>query len=98
MDNLADEFLLSLDKSNNFHEPINFPSQQVSLIIDNQHIATNIEEELIAGYYRDDIIKHYNNVVKVPSHAFDNIQWYSLKLALRDNKNKNSVMKALHSQ
>ena len=73
MDNLVDEFVLSLDKSNNFHEPINFPNQRVCLIIDNPHVATNIKEELIAGYYCDDIIKHYNNVVNVPSHAFDNI-------------------------
>ena len=98
MDNLADEFLLSIDKSNNFHEPLNFPSQQVSLIVENQHVATNIEEEQIAGYYCDDIIKHYQDVVKVPSQASDNVQWHSLKLALHSNKNKNAVMKALHSQ
>ena len=57
MENIADKFLLFIDISNNFHEPLPFPSQQVGLIIDNQHVATNIEEELIAGYYQEDIIK-----------------------------------------
>ena len=98
MDILTGEYLSSLDKSQTFHEPLAFPSQQVGLMIDEQRIATNIEDELIAEYFKESIIKHYKNVVKVPEKAFENIQWHTLKLALRDSKNKNSVLKALHSQ
>lgn len=87
-----------MDKSQKFHEPLGFPSQRVGVIINYQWIATNIEEELIDEYHRDDIIKHYQNVVKVPPEVFENVPWNSLTLALCDSKNKNSVLKALYSQ
>ena len=74
MDILAGEYLSPLDKSQTFHEPLAFPSQQVGLMIDEQRIATNIEDELIAEYFKESIIKHYKNVVKVPGKAFENIQ------------------------
>ena len=98
MNELVGNFLHDLDLSKDYSEPVPFPSQQVGVALDGKRISPNIKDLLISEYYRPNINKHYQNVVKLDPSSMSNVQWNSLQLALRNYKNRDSALKTIHSQ
>ena len=98
MDKIAGEFIDQLNKNTDHSEPLFFPTQQVTLKIGGRRIATNIIDNLVFEYNKEKIFQHYENVIKVPKEAMPFIQWRGLKFALRDRKNKDPTLKAMHNQ
>ena len=74
MDDLAGQHIENDIASNaDTSESTLFPSQQVSLVINNKHVHTCIEDAIIFQYYRKPLEKHYRNVVKMDPAEFHNI-------------------------
>ena len=88
MDELIGNFLHDLDLSKDYSKPLPFPSQQVRVALNGKRISSNIEDLLISEYYRPNINKHYQKVVKLDPSSMPNAQWNSLWLALRDYKSR----------
>ena len=98
MDQLAGEFIDRLNKQTDHSEPLFFPTQQVTIKIGGRRIEINIIDKQVFEYNKDKIFKHYKNVIKVWKEAMPFIQWRGLKFALRDRKNKDPTLKAIHNQ
>ena len=99
MDRLAGIHIEKMIRADtNTSEPMFFPSQQVSIKINNKRVSTYIADELIFSYYKQALNTHYNNVVHLDSLQFSNISWNALRLSLRDSKKRDQITKAIHSQ
>lgn len=99
MDKLVGEHVERLIRDDtNTQEPGVFPTQQISILINGKRISSHLEDRLIFEYYKDDLEKHYQNVVHLPKSQFKNIQWNALRLSLRNNPKFDQTVKAIHSQ
>lgn len=99
MDELAGEQVERVIKStHDTSKPTLFPSQQISVIINNKRVHICIEDALIFQYYEKSLEKHYNNVVHLKPSEFNNVRWNALRLTLRNSQKYDQTLKAIHSQ
>ena len=78
--------------------PHKFPSQQISIQMDNIQCVTHVPPLLTSRFYEFSTKKHFRNVVKLPVEHYDSIDWESIRLALTKNEHMSQYIKYIHSQ